>query len=635
MATIANLIVNLGLQSASFTTGINRSTSTLKKFGRDVSSFATSTQGLLTGAFAALGVGLSVHAIEGYIRGQMDAVEATSNLSERLGFSTEALTGWQHAANLADIDAETFNVAIQKMVVNLGDAATGGAKGVEAFKRLGLSAVDIGNMNPDEAFRQIAEGFKNLPGPAERAKAAIALFGKGGGPMVNMLLDGADGMRKMEQRAKKLGLSFSAIDGNKVKAANDAIKEMGAAFDGVWRTAAIQLSPFITYLSEQVIAFATDAGGMSVRVVAAFEWVMQAVAKTADAVSLLQAGFYIISGVMDVAVGSIIVGFGLVLEVIGDVMIGLDTLGEKLGFANQHWGDAVAQSAQTTKAAGERIAGVGVQDFDKAGAAYDAFTNGTNIAKTTAAFNAIKNGAASAAQAALNARPAFSGLAAGIEEIDKAKDKMEKAVEAIKRDLDTFGMSGSEKKLFDLKAMGFDPVALEAAKAELAAAQKVIGKQSNIDNAQKKVDDLSAMQDQYGQAEGYLDQLSSKEATQKMGADAQAMVDSAMTPLQKYQAELKKIGEMADEDILSQEEYLNLAGKAQDDLRGAVSKPMQKAAATEQRFAFTYKADRTMQDPVINVAKLQLEEQKKQTAANERTAKALEKNRLVVAEIDG
>src|SRR4051812_11581623 len=78
-----------------FTSGITSAGSSLLKF--------TGLGGALTAALGGAGLGL-------LIKDQMSAIGSTTKLANRFGISTEALSGFQHAAYMAGVDSQQLTI---------------------------------------------------------------------------------------------------------------------------------------------------------------------------------------------------------------------------------------------------------------------------------------------------------------------------------------------------------------------------------------------------------------------------------------------------------------------------------------------------------------------------------------------
>src|SRR4051812_48059834 len=123
MSTIASLSVLLGLDSAGFAAGGKKAEGVLGS----IAASAGRVSSILTGAVAALAGG----AIFQNLKGTAEAVDATGKLADRLGITTEALVGLNHAADVGGLGAETMSRGLEMLTKNLGAMVTSGGGATE------------------------------------------------------------------------------------------------------------------------------------------------------------------------------------------------------------------------------------------------------------------------------------------------------------------------------------------------------------------------------------------------------------------------------------------------------------------------------------------------------------------------
>jgi hypothetical protein len=188
---------------------------------------------------------------------QAGVVDATRNLSIRLGMQYGEFAGIAHAANLADVSMESVGKAAQKSEVAFAKAAGGSKIATAAFSSLGLSVDDLANMNPSQRFNAIATALQGVPNSAERARIAVALFGKAGGELLPMFESGAAGIDEAAREAERFGLALNQTQANNIDAMGDSFQKAQAAVSGVVQQVVAYLAPAL----EQVTTTFTDLIG--------------------------------------------------------------------------------------------------------------------------------------------------------------------------------------------------------------------------------------------------------------------------------------------------------------------------------------------------------------------------------------
>lgn len=270
----------LSASTAAFSKGLNTARGQLNNFMSQV----TSVKGALTGFAAAVGVGTAVRAVQQLVSTQMEAIDVTAKVADRLNVTTESLIGLRHAADLAGSSSEGLDDALDKMVKSFGS----GNKSVAAtVSVLGLQLDKLKNKSPDQAFIDIAEAISKIEDPAKRAKTATDIFGRSGQKLLNTLMLGRGGLEAATEDARKLGLSFSRLDAAKVEAANDAVSRLKAVLVGVGSQIAINIAPGIEGLANHFTDAATAGESMSQRVTKSMITLAKAVVIVADVVHTL------------------------------------------------------------------------------------------------------------------------------------------------------------------------------------------------------------------------------------------------------------------------------------------------------------------------------------------------------------
>ena len=73
-----------------------------------------------------------------------------------------------------------------------------------AFTKLGLNAAELAKLPADQAFSTIAQKISEIQNPAERATAAMQIFGKSGQSLLPLMLSVAEGIKAAQEEAAKL-----------------------------------------------------------------------------------------------------------------------------------------------------------------------------------------------------------------------------------------------------------------------------------------------------------------------------------------------------------------------------------------------------------------------------------------------
>ena len=158
----------------------------------------SSLKGAVGGFAAAIAGSAIVGGLGAIVKRSIDAGDELFNLQAKTGIAANALIGIGNAAKLADVDMATLGKGITKLNINLVNAAQGNEDLARKFEALGVTVKDAeGKVVPaDQALKQIADRFADMPDGAQKAAAAVALFGKAGADLIPLLNDGAAAMDK-------------------------------------------------------------------------------------------------------------------------------------------------------------------------------------------------------------------------------------------------------------------------------------------------------------------------------------------------------------------------------------------------------------------------------------------------------
>jgi hypothetical protein len=250
MAKIADLIVQLSVDTASLRRDFNSAQRTVEDFG---SGLNTAFRGIASAVGLSIGA-ISAHMAVDFVKSTNAAVDSLGKLSQKIGISVQDLSTMQHALKLSDVPVETFATGVgllSKSLAGMSDELeTKGAPA--ALQALGIKARDAaGNLRPtSDVLLDIAEKFKGFADGAGKTNLALQLFGRSGKELIPFLNEGADGIRRIQEEAKSLGLE---IDGKTSAAAqqfNDDLERLKAISEGTARQFLSGLLPSLNRLAE-------------------------------------------------------------------------------------------------------------------------------------------------------------------------------------------------------------------------------------------------------------------------------------------------------------------------------------------------------------------------------------------------
>ena len=201
---------------------------------------------------------VSFRALTSAVKETLDFADSLNKAATQAGLTTEAMSELAYAAKLSGVETNQLSAAFRFMQKGLSEASQGIGESRLAIKALGLSLDEIRKLKPDEQFELIADRIAMLPDPADRARAAMKMFGDSGAQLLPMMEQGAEGVRKLREEAERLGQSFSKEQLDRLTAAKDAVDQLKASFSGLSVTLVAEVAPALTNFFNDLRAYVSN-----------------------------------------------------------------------------------------------------------------------------------------------------------------------------------------------------------------------------------------------------------------------------------------------------------------------------------------------------------------------------------------
>ena len=213
-------------------------------------------------AVISLGAAMTVSQFADWIKGSIDAADATRKQAQAAGVAVESLSALQYAASLSDVSNEELAASLAKLSKATREAATGHGAQAEAFQKLGVSATDSSGRirNADAVMTDIAAKFAQMQDGAEKTTLAQDLFGKSGARLIPLLNSGADGLKQMADEAQRLGVVLSTEAAKQTEEFNDNLTRLQTASKGFAQSIAGDMLPGLNRITQAMIT-AREEGG--------------------------------------------------------------------------------------------------------------------------------------------------------------------------------------------------------------------------------------------------------------------------------------------------------------------------------------------------------------------------------------
>ena len=199
------IFASLGLDWANFQRGIQGAMASTRQLGSTMQQ--SSGEGMFGGLTSAIS-NLSAMAVAMKVAtfaadGLMQAIQLGDDLVDlnaQTGVAVDKLMELQMAFELNGMKAENVQPVLAKMQKLIAEAGSGSAEAAAKFAAMGISIEEIQGLSADEQLMKIGEAISRIQNPAQRAAAAMEIFGKSGAKLLSVFAAGG-----MEEVRKLLG----------------------------------------------------------------------------------------------------------------------------------------------------------------------------------------------------------------------------------------------------------------------------------------------------------------------------------------------------------------------------------------------------------------------------------------------
>ena len=209
-------------------------------------SFQNSIKSLMGFRSALIAIG-AVTAFGMFIKKSIDVADQLSKMSQKVGLSTEQLSTLKYAADISGVSLEGLGKGLIKISRTISDASQGLSTAKDAFAMIGLTyKTTTGDFkSADQVLMEVATKFKDMADGTAKTAVAVSLFGKSGAELIPLLNLGADGIGKLQARAKELGLELSGDAGRAAEEFNDQLTDLRAEASGFGMDIAKKVVPWL------------------------------------------------------------------------------------------------------------------------------------------------------------------------------------------------------------------------------------------------------------------------------------------------------------------------------------------------------------------------------------------------------
>jgi CheY-like chemotaxis protein len=257
MATLG-IGFQLSASAVGMAQGINAGVVELQKLGyaakqtaRDVSTLKTLE---ISRAFIS-GISSIANTFQAFTSGALNAIDNTRQLAASLGVSYQELRTLQVAADLSGASSEELAKAFTRAQVTISKAAGGSKEATKALSALGLSVDDLATQTSTQQFQAIATAINGIENPAQRAAAAVAIFGKSGALLLPTFRELPENLKTAQTFLGGFRDGVNGINPDKIDAIGDSFGLAGQAMQELAGRILTQLQPALTQGTDNFIKF--------------------------------------------------------------------------------------------------------------------------------------------------------------------------------------------------------------------------------------------------------------------------------------------------------------------------------------------------------------------------------------------
>jgi hypothetical protein len=246
-AVIGALRVNLGIDSAQFQDGLKKAEASTNKFAKAMKVGFAAAAAAATAALAGLAVSL---------KSTLSAVDDIARQAQVSNTTFESFQRLAYAARTVGIESDKLADIFKDVNDRVGDfAATGGGPMADFFEKIapkvGVTAEAFRNLSGPQALQLYYDSLKKAGVNQQEMTFYLEAMASDVTALIPLLEKGGEGFSKLGENASVI----SEEDGNRLRAFNQSMRDMGQAISDVALAAIASLSSGLMLVANGFDAF--------------------------------------------------------------------------------------------------------------------------------------------------------------------------------------------------------------------------------------------------------------------------------------------------------------------------------------------------------------------------------------------
>jgi hypothetical protein len=215
----------LGFDGKAYEAGMRKAAGLSKKTAQNIA-------GNLKGAV--LGT-LSVGYMAAKAKEVGEFAKQVKDLAPALGMTTDELQQWEYVFARVGLDLSDVADALATLSDRAEDALAGTQSMIEDFRLIGITVDQLRGKNPQQLFDLFADAVSRTTDTNRSLTAIVRSLGDDlGRKLAPMLMEGAEGMKRLREEAQSLGIVINNGDIDKLADRMNEIKIASLQLRGIW-----------------------------------------------------------------------------------------------------------------------------------------------------------------------------------------------------------------------------------------------------------------------------------------------------------------------------------------------------------------------------------------------------------------
>lgn len=225
-ATAATVSIKLDAQTAELKRGFAETKGAINSLASGMSGSVAA--GMLKANAAIATVTAAFDGLRGVVNGVFDSMNQMADMgdfADRIGIGVEALQALRLVAETTGGSAEAMDTALQKLSMNVADAAVNGGAMADKFAAMGLNAKALAELPVEQQLLAVSDAIKGMSTAGEQNAAIVDLMGRSAVELGSTLRGGSAALLELTNGAKEHGIASSEMVAAS-QAGADAIKRL-------------------------------------------------------------------------------------------------------------------------------------------------------------------------------------------------------------------------------------------------------------------------------------------------------------------------------------------------------------------------------------------------------------------------